>query len=574
VLLFELFSGRRPFSGDTQDVLRRTVHEPMPMQALRGRAPRHLISLIEQATSKAPDDRPPDFDQIVLALDRRPRRHAMVGAVVLAAAAVAVVLVGIATFRGSDGTPVASARTGAERAPAATGDSIAVLPFQTAGQDSDVAYVADGLVESVTNTLTRIRTVRVIASATAFGYRGRTDVQAIGRALNVRTLVMGRLSRIRDSFRVQAELVDTGSGTQLWGQQYQGSEDDLLQFHDDLALRVSQHLRSDTSHAEEPPWRSTQNPRAFQLYLKGRYSLAQASVPEIQKAIGLFHQALEVDPVYAVAYSGLADSYIGLSGNFLTPKDAMSKAKAAALRALDLDPNVPEAHISLGIVRGYFDFDWAASTDSFKRAITLQPTNASSHLWYAWNLLLTGDANEALDQAQRAQELDPLSAYIEVGAGQMHYYAGRTDAAVQRLERAVQSRPDLFIGRYYLGVAYLQANRLADAVRELESARRLDPQQPQPLGYLAFAYAQNGDRERAGQRLEQLQRLAASRYVSDYLFAIAAAGMGARDEVVRRLERAYEQHDDMLSVLGVDRPFTVLRTDPRVRALIFRLGIA
>jgi serine/threonine-protein kinase len=574
VLLFELFSGRRPFSGNTYEVLRSAVDEPLPIAALRRSAPRTIVSLVAAATAKDPKRRPQHFDAVVASLQQPLLRAFATKIAVIAAAVIVIALIGIAMLRrGGSPAPTNGEPAIANALPGVSADSIAVLPFDVVGGNSDAQYVADGLAESLTNTLARIRAVRVIASATAFTFRGRTDMQTIGRTLDVRTVVTGRLAPARNTFRLQVELVDVASGTQLWGQQYQGSEEDLLQFHNDLALGVSQQLRGDDSRVPpRPPF--TRSPQAFQLYLKGRHALAQGNVPDIQRAIGFFDAALAVDPSYALAYSGIADGFLSLSGMFLPPTHAMAKAEAAAERALELDPDLAEAHVSLGIVRGYYDFDWPASSDLFKRAIALQPANASAHLWYAWDLLLTDHPTEALVEAQRAQELDPLSSFIEIGAAQMHYYSGQPEEAIRRLERPVQSRPDFFNGRYYLGVAYLRVQRYADAIRELERASQLDTQQPQPLGYLAYAYARYGESAMAQRTVGRLQRLAASRYVSDYVFAIAAAGMGLRDEAVRRLERAYEQHDDMLSVLGVDQPFSEWRDDPRIVRLRSRLGIA
>ncbi|MDQ3149736.1 MAG: tetratricopeptide repeat-containing serine/threonine-protein kinase [Chloroflexota bacterium] len=455
-------------------------------------------------------------------------------------------------------------------------DSVMVLPFTNVQNDTNVEYLADGLSESLTNTLSHLRTVRVIARTTAFAYKGREiDVRTLGRELNVRIIISGSVSRANGRLRVQADVVDASGGTQLWGKQYEGRTEDILQIQEDVARNVGERLRLDVSDADRRQLTRapTSSPEAYDLYLRGRHALSRATVADAQKGIEYFRKALEIDPAYAGAYTGLADSYLGLSGMYLVPKDAMAKARAAAGRAIELDPTSPEAHVSMGVTQLYYDYAWRESEEQFKRAIELNPFEPSVRLWYGWNLVARGQQRAGIAQAQRAHELDPLSAFVETGLGQMYYFAGQPEVAVQRLRSLIASDSSFFNGHYYLGVAHMYASQYTDAIRELEHATRLDPQQFQPVGFLAHAYAKNGDTRSAELRLAELKKAQESRYISGYVFAVAFLGMGANDEAIASLERAYEERDDMLTLIKVDQLFDGLRSDGRFIELLKRMGL-
>jgi len=566
LLLFELFTGRRAVSGPIDRVVDQILHHQLPVDAMRGLAPGRVIDIVSKATSKNSFERPRNFDDILERLANGDRQRGKRARTLVTAATV----IGIAAALAA--AWIGSQRWGqTEKVP-----SVAVLPFDVSSAAPDSDFAGDGLVESVTNALARVRDIRVIARATAASHRGQSkDPRALGRALNVEAVVVGRLTRTGEQLRINAELVKTDSGAQLWGQSYAGSEADLLRFSDDMVRQISARLRgSDAKRATTESLPGTRDAEAFQLYLRGRHALARSTVPDIQKAMALFDEALALDPTYALCYSGIADSYLALSGAYLVPRNAMGKAKAAAVRAMSLDPELPEAHLSKGIVDAFYDFNWDASAQSIRRAISLQPTDASSHLWYAWNLMLTGHPDEAVAEAQAAHEIDPLSVFIEVGLGQMYYFAGRPEEAVRRLEDSVRTSPKFFNARYYLGVAYLHANRTADAIRELEAAVKLDAQQPQPVAYLVYAHAMNGAPAAARLRFDELTRLSESRYVSRYLFAVANVGLRRHEQAIQSLNQAYEDRDDMLAVLGVDKTLDSLQKDPRVATLLTLIGVA
>jgi tetratricopeptide (TPR) repeat protein len=334
-------------------------------------------------------------------------------------------------------------------------------------------------------------------------------------------------------------------------------------------------LRADVTGAggQEAAHSPTSSPGAYELYLRGRHALSRATVPEIQRAIDLFQRALGVDPTYPQAYAGLADSYLGLSGMYLKPRDAMTKAKAAAARALELDPKLPEAHVSNGVVLAFYDFDWEGSAAEFRRAIELNPQDAGVRLWYAWNLVLTGHGEAGIAEAPRARELDPLSAFVETGLAQMYYCSGQPSEAIQRLRVVVATDPGFFNGHYYLGVAYVQNGQYAEAIAELQEAERLDPQQPQPIAYLVYALARLGRTDAARGELARLNRMSNERYVSAYLQAVASAGLEQREETIRWLTTAHDDRDDMLAILRIERALSDVQTDQRIVALLQKIGL-
>jgi serine/threonine-protein kinase len=580
-LLYEMLTGIRAFARDSDLATVASVleSEPAPVRSIVPNAPTALVAILEKCLRKDPGHRYQQADDLRQALGAATAREGTeaawrltnvfrrlqatgwrwrLSATAAAVAVVAVVAFGLRNQSAPQSTP--------------GGYTVAVLPFESQADASDLEYIADGLSESVTNALSRLQALHVVARSRAFAYKGRSaSVQEIGRALGVRTVVTGRVSRAGDRLRVQADLIDVAAGTQLWGQQYEGELGDLLRFQTDVAQEVSRRLGASPPTAMMV--RSTDAPKAYELYLRGRHALLQSTVPESQRAIALFQEALAIDPLYALAYAGLADSYSTLSGMYLPPTDAMVKAKAAALKALEIDPNLVPAHISLGIVRGFFDYDWRQAEMSLARAVELQPDDAMSRLWHGWMLEFMGLHDAALAEGFRAVDLDPLSSFIETGLGQMYYYGGRPEMAITRLGNVVRSAPDFFHGHFALGLAYLHVDRFADAIGALERARRLDPQQAQPLAYLIYAHARSGNVRTARERAAELEEMQRSRYVSAYLLAISALSTGSRGQAVTLLQRAYEERDDLIATLLTDAPFAELRSDPRVQELLSRIGL-
>lgn len=310
---------------------------------------------------------------------------------------------------------------------------------------------------------------------------------------------------------------------------------------------------------------------AYDAYLRGRHALFRASVEDVRRGIQLFGKALEIDPRYALAYAGIAEGYLSLSGMYMAPHDAMPKARAAAARALEIDPESPDAHVSLGVVRGWYEFAWEKAQEEFRRAIDANPSDASARLWYGQSLVNAGRSHDGIAQVRLAHDLDPLSAFVETGLGQVYFLSRQYESAIRQLRSVTEADPDFVHGHMFLGVAYLYTKQYRDAVLALEKAIQMDPLQPQSLGYLIYAHAKMGDRQTALRYLEKLRSLRRTRYVSGYLFAIGSMGLGTND-AFGWLNKAHEERDDMLAWLPVDAVFDPVRSDPRFRLLLRQVG--
>ena len=359
----------------------------------------------------------------------------------------------------------------------------------------------------------------------------------------------------------------------VWSGSYEGELSNVLALQNQVAVAVADEIHVTLTQADRA--RTSSAPRlnlaAYDAYLKGR-RLSRSSVEEIQRGIRLFQQALGIDPRYALAYAGLAESYITFSGMYLRPREAMPRAKAAAQRALELDPDLAEAHFALGVVQGWYEFAWDPAQREFRRALEFSPNNAFAHLWYGQSLISTGHAQQGISEMRIAHDLDPVVLLCRNRPGCRCISSPANTN--RRFGSCVVSRmpmPGFAEGHTWLGLAYLYTKQLEIAVGELERARQLDPQQPQPIAYLAYAHAKLGSHEQSELLLRQLTDLSKSDTYRAYLFAIVSMGMN-RSDAIGWLEKAYEEHDDMLSWLGVDAIFEPLRADSRFSRLIKLVG--
>ncbi len=456
-------------------------------------------------------------------------------------------------------------------------DSIAVLPFVNATADPNTDFLSDGIAESVINNLSQIPKLRVMAHSTVVRYKGKdADPQKVGRALGVRAVLSGRLLQRGDSLIVQTELMDVEKGSQLWGGQYNRKAADVFTFQEDLSSDISEKLRLRLTGEEKQRLtkRYTENAGAYQLYLKGRYVWNKWNPDASRKAIEYFQQAIDKDPGYALAYSGLADSYLSLAWvNELPPRDAVPKAEAAALKALSIDENLAEAHVSLGFANFLYDWDWQAAGKHFDRALALNPSYANAHNWHAFYLLALGRSDEALAEAKRALELDPASPGMNQIVGMHLTFTGRFEEAVEqfRKERELDSDfRDVHVG---LGNVYVAKNMYREALSEFRKYAEAEENSPRSIAWVGYAYAKLGDQKQALAALDRLRELAKQRYVSSSLFALVYAGLGRNDEAFRWLDKAYDEHAFSLSFMRNSPPFSSLRSDPRFPALLRRMGL-
>jgi len=455
--------------------------------------------------------------------------------------------------------------------------AIVVLPFENASDDPNVEYLAEGISETLINSLSELRNLRVIARATAFQYKGKqVDPERIGRELRVRAVVSGRVRQVQDALSIQVDLIDATNGTQLWGQSYDGKLSDALAVKQAIAREVTGKLKLRLSGEEERRLmqRDTVNAAAYQFYLKGRYFWNQRTADGLEKGISYFRKAIEADPAYALAYVGLADSYnfLGAFGiAILSPDEAMPKAKSAALKALEVDDSLSEAHASLAFVELYYEWDWAGAEKSFRRAIELNPNYAPAYQWYSHLLMSGGRTSDAISAAKRAAEIDPLSLPAVLNVGWQYHWAREYDSAVEQLRRVLQINPNFEQAHWALGLAYVGQAKMEEAVAELQKAIALSGGNSVYVAGLGDAYALGGNKAEAIRLRSQLEQK--TTYVSPYWMATLQAALGEQDLALVSLEKAFAERNGGLIWLGADPRMDSLRSDPRFAALVERVGV-
>jgi len=456
-------------------------------------------------------------------------------------------------------------------------DSIAVLPFVNVGGDPNTEYLSDGIPESLINSLTQLPNLRVVPRSMTFRYKGKeVDAQKIGKDLNVRSILMGRVVQRGDSLNVQTELVDVLKVSQLWGAQYNRKLADILTVQEEITTEISDKLRLRLTGANQKlqPKRYTENTEAYQLYLKGRYYWNHRTEEGYKRAIQYFNQAIEVDPGFAFAYVGLADCYNNLgSFTYLAPRDAFLQAKAAAIKALKLDEHFAEAHNSLAFAATVYDWNWQEAEKGYKRAIALNPNYATAHGWYGLYLDSMGRFEESLLEHNRARELEPLSIYINTNIGIDYFLARQHEQAAEQMTATLEMDPNSAYAHWVLGLVYLQKPTLGDAIAEFQRAVALEGGSPRYITSLGVAYATVGKRREASKILGDLQELSKRKYVPPTSRALILAGMGGKkDEALEALERGYGDRCWNMYLLKVSPSFDPLRSDPRFQALLRRMN--
>lgn len=458
-------------------------------------------------------------------------------------------------------------------------DSLAILPFTNASADPNAEYLSDGITESIINSLSQLPKLRVVPRSTVFRYKGReASPQEVGRELNVRAVFSGDVLQHGDLLIIRAELIDVEQESQLWGEKYRRKLTDIFALEEEISREISEKLRLRLSGEEKRRLtkRYTENTEAYHLYLKGRYYTNKRTTQWIRKGIQYFHQAIDLDPNYALAHAGLADAYAFLSSSTgeCPPREFYPKAEAAALKALEIDSTLAEAHTSLGFFRLLYDWDFAGAEREFKRAIELNPNYANAHDGYSFYLKATGRHEEAIRECQRAQQIDPLSLFANVSLGWAYYFARQYDRAIEQNQKAFEMDPHFTFAYWNLGLAYAQRGMMQEAIAALNQAVTHSGGGLTFKGYLGYVYAVAGQRHEAQQLIAELQQLSQERYVSSYYLAIIYLGVGEQDQVFSYLEQAYEEHASFLAFLKVEPMFDHLRSDPRLISLMQRVGIA
>ena len=446
--------------------------------------------------------------------------------------------------------------------------SIAVLPFLDESSDPDAEYINDKIADSLINSLSKLPQLRVVPRSVVAGYKGKEiDPRKVGQDLNVRAVVTGSMRRHGDIISIQANLIDLENVAQLWGQHYDNKVSDVLLVQDDISRDIFENLRLKLNVEEKKQL------EAYRVYLKGRNAWNKRTVDELQQAIEYFNQAIAIDPNYGAAYAGLADCYnmLVVYGR-LQPKEGFPKAKEAATKALEIDESLAEAHTSMAFIKFRWDWDRSATESEFQEAIKLKPAYAPAHQWYSSYLVAVERFDEAIAEAKRTEELEPLSFVASSHLGWIYYLSGQNDNAIEQCKKILDLDPSSFPARRYLGLAYEAKGMYTEAIAEFQTGVKLSGS-PLMLALLGHAYAASGRTAEAKQVLNDLQQLQGQRYVSPYTVAAIYAGLGDQDQAFKWLETAMEERDIWLMNLKVDPVFSKLRSNRHFADILARIRL-
>jgi eukaryotic-like serine/threonine-protein kinase len=619
-MLFEAATGKKPFEAESViKSLHMVVYEqPPPIADLNPSAPPELQRIVRRCLAKDPDERYQSIKEVAIELKELRREMAGAGIdttvppPVSSAAALSTndrsvrstaarsesipptissaeyLVSGIKKHKVSAGVALAILLvliTGAGywsfkyRGSAGGGsdsiNSIAVLPFQNKSTDADTDYLSDGLAESLIFRLSQLPGLKVSPTSSVMRYKGKdTDVAKIASELGVDAVMTGRLVKRGDNLNITVELVDTKNNKSLWGEQYERKMSDLLATQREIAATIAQklQLRLAGSETKGITKKYTDNSDAYQLYLKGRFYFARRSEADIQRSIDLFQQAIKLDPNFALAYTGVGESWAVMpSYPYMESKDAMPLAKAAIARALEIDPDLPEAHTVAGIIAATYDWDWAKAESEFKRSLELDPNLATTHYRYAWVYLSPlGRHDEAIAEMKRAMDLEPLSLVQGANFAAVYIYARQYERALDQAQKTYDMDPTLITGQNWMCHALNINRKYAESLAISEKTSQTNGSLYAALGY---AYAKSGRRQEAEAVLAKLNEIEKTKTVSHYWEATIYAALGERDKAFAELERAYQARDWFLQRLKVDPFLDPLRDDPRFADLVKRIGL-
>ncbi len=457
-------------------------------------------------------------------------------------------------------------------------NSVAVLPFTNMSGDPEQEYFCDGITEELINSLTQIKDLRVIARTSSFAFKDKPeDIREIGRKLNVETLLEGSVRKSGKRLRITAQLVDVADGSHLWSQRFDREMEDVFKIQDEISLAIVDKLRGKLMGAERAGLlkRYTENHEAYNFYLRGRYySWNRRTKAGLNKSLEYYRKAIELDPFYALAYTGIADAFnlLGFCG-WVPSSEIWAQSKAAAEKALEIDDTLSEAHTAVAWIKDWYEWDWAGAKKEFEQAIALNTSNADAYHKYSHFLTEMGYFDESIEAMNRAQDLEPLAVDIQACSGMNLYLARRYDAAIEQLNKTIELDPNFYDPYGWLGLTYVQKARFQEAIEIFKKAESFPEISTRMIAAQVYVYAAAGNRKEAQKKLKQLTEISKKKSVEPYFTAWAYAGLGQKDQVMDFLKKAYETHSGfMRMVIKVDPWLDDFRSDPKFIELLKKMG--
>jgi len=592
VVLYEMVTGVLPFRGETSGVIAEAILNRAPVAPVRlnPEVTPKLEEIVNKALEKDRKLRCQSAAEIRTDLQRLkrdsdsgrtafgsvtmpPQARRYKRGITAAAVSIAALLIALAVFMNIGGVrDRLLGKAGVQQI-----RSLAVLPLENLSRDPEQEYFADGMTEQLITDLAQINALKVISRTSVMRFKGaRTPLPQIAQELGVDAVIEGSVQRSGDRVRITAQLIDARADQHLWARSYERDLRDVLALQDEVAQAIANELKIELAangplrHGSSRPV----DPQAYEAFLKGRYYSSKRSADDLKKSIEYFQAAIEKDPNYASAYSGMADAYalLGYRGNLPT-SEALSNAKAAALKAVALDDSLAEAHASLAFIAETYEWDWPTAEREYKRALELNSGYAESHNWYAGFLLYQGRYEEGIAQAKRARELDPLSLPINNALGGRLLLAGRDSEAIEQIQKTLEMDPNFALGHNQLGWAYIKGGKYEEAIAEFQKWQVLSGSDPDEALDLGFAYAVGGKKDVARKMLARLKKKRERTFVSPASLGILCGALGEKDEAFEWLDKAYDLRDPQLTFLKVGPKFTPLRSDPRFQDLLRRMRL-
>jgi eukaryotic-like serine/threonine-protein kinase len=589
-VLYEMATGALPFLGESSAVIFAAILErpPIPAVRLNPQVPPKLEEIINKALEKSRDLRYQHAADMRTDLQRLKRdsesgksaveSHAakpkskftmrkdwLVAAIILF---VALASVGLWRWRS------------AAKSSASQIESIAVIPFSTSGGNADTEFLSDGITESLIDSLTHVPDLKVKSRNSVFRYKGKEfDAQQVGKELTVDALLTGRVVQHGDTIQVSADLTNVADNTEIWGEHYERKSADILSLQQQIAGDIADKLRSKLTGAEKQQVskQGTQNPDAYQLYVKGRYYWNKRTNADLKTSITYFNQAIEKDPSYALAYAGIADAYAVLSDYGADPNDVFPKSSAAAEKALELDPSLARPHADLGSYKMQHAWDFAGGEAEFRKAFELDPSDASAHQWFAEQLsYIGGRAQESIDEAERARQLDPLSPVIITVLAEVCTQDRQFDRSIEILNKFNAENPSFGRGHFGLYQADWGKREYAEAIRQLKTSAQLegDKDAAEIADAMDTGFRSGGLQAAMRKAIEVAfaRRKTSANFVSPFQIASYYAELGDKDHAFDWLNTAYQERDNYLEALRTTYWMDSLRSDPRYAALVRKIG--